>query len=57
MSGRPSNVTLKCEKNGITALRYVFGTVYAKLRKCEIFVYVPIRLTPYQILKCSNNAI
>ena len=28
MSGRPSYVTLKCEKHAITMLRYMFGSVY-----------------------------
>ena len=28
MSGRPSYVTLKCEKHAITVLRYMFGSVY-----------------------------
>ena len=28
MSGRPSCITLKCEKHVITVLRYKFGSVY-----------------------------
>ena len=32
MSGRPSCVTLKCEKHVITVLRYKFGSVYIEFR-------------------------
>ena len=28
MSGKPSCITLKCEQNAITVLRYKFGSVY-----------------------------
>ena len=28
MAGRPTYITLKCEKNDITVLHYIFGSVY-----------------------------
>ena len=38
MSGKTSYITLKCDINAITGLRYVFGPVYIKVGSKGVFL-------------------